>query len=145
MRWSAGGELGRGLTLASLLRPAALTPSFPSPAAPPCLGPAPRRPLPSLCRHLKLRCVFRPGSPYSDLLSEFDRVQLPRLAKFQQLCAYRRHPRAEPLLVPVPGAAPQEAGSAEDGGGVPLQVAPALQQYYDALLAKYIPQGVLLW
>lgn len=48
-------------------------------------GPTPSAPR----RHLKLRCVFRPGSPYSELLSEFDRVQLPRLAKFQQLCAYR--------------------------------------------------------
>ncbi|KAL4458795.1 hypothetical protein ABPG75_013660 [Micractinium tetrahymenae] len=91
-------------------------------------------------RHLKLRCVFRPGGPYSELLSEFDRVQLPRLAKFQQLCAHRRLPRAEPLLVPVPGAVPCAAG--EDP---PMQVAPHLKQYYDSLLAKYIPQGVLLW
>ncbi|KAL4435901.1 hypothetical protein ABPG77_000663 [Micractinium sp. CCAP 211/92] len=91
-------------------------------------------------RHLKLRCVFRPGSPYSELLSEFDRVQLPRLAKFQQLCAYRRLPRADPLLVPVPGAEPCVAGEEPR-----MQVVPHLKQYYDSLLAKYVPQGVLLW
>lgn len=91
-------------------------------------------------RHMKLRCVFRPGGPYSDLLSEFDRVQLPRLAKFQQLCSYRRTPRAEPLLVPAPTGAP-----GAEGQGVPMQVAPALRQYYDGLMAKYMPHGVLLW
>lgn len=84
--------------------------------------------------------MFRPGMPYSELLSEFDRVQLPRLAKFQTLCAFRRQPRAEPLLVPVPGQA-----AASEGGEVPHQVAPALRAYYDGLIAKYVPQGVLCW
>ena len=99
----------------------------------------------SPCRHQKLQCVFRPGAPYNELLSEFDRVQLARLSKFQQLCAYRRTPRQDPLLVPVlatPGGAAAAAGS---GGEVPMQVAPGLKAYYSSLMAKYLPQGALHW
>jgi hypothetical protein len=83
--------------------------------------------------------VFRAGAPYSELLSEFDRVQLPRLAKFQQLCKYRRMPRAEPLLVPA-----LHGGDAA-GEAPPVQVAPQLRAYYDRLIAKYMPQGTLMW
>jgi hypothetical protein len=99
---------------------------------PPCC------PRASPCRHQKLQCVFRPGAPYNELLSEFDRVQLARLSKFQQLCTYRRTPRQDPLLVPV-HATPGAAGEA------PMQVAPALKAYYSGLMAKYIPQGALRW
>lgn len=104
------------------------------------IAPTPPRPSPptSHHRHQKLRCVFRPGAPYGDLLSEFDRVQLPRLAKFQQLCGYRATPRATPLLVPDPRHVGPEAEA-------PRVVAPELHAYYDSLLAKYVPQGVLRW
>lgn len=93
------------------------------------------------CRHQKLQCVFRPGGAYTELLSEFDRVQLARLSKFQQQCAYRRTPRQDALLVPALGN-PDAGGR---GGQAPMQVAPALKQYYTSLMEKYIPQGALHW
>ncbi len=42
--------------------------------------------------------------------------------------------------MPVPGAEPCVAGEEPR-----MQVVPHLKQYYDSLLAKYVPQGVLLW
>eukprot|EP00887_Chlorella_sp_A99_P006539 scaffold3.g6539.t1 len=73
-------------------------------------------------RHQRFRAVLRAGAPYSELLSPWDRAQLPRLARFQELVAYRRRPPAEGQL----------RGQ-------------ALRDHYAALLDKYIPQRALRW
>ena len=72
-------------------------------------------------RYQKFAALLRPGRPYGELLSEFDRGMLPTLGAFAELAAYRRRE--------VPGA---------------LEGA-ALREHYDALLEKYIPQGELRW
>ena len=74
-------------------------------------------------RHQKFAALLRPGAPYTELLSPWDRQQLPRLAAFQRLTAYRRQP-------------PPGEGALEGR---------ALREHYSALLAKYIPQRVLHW
>lgn len=74
-----------------------------------------------LLRYQKFGALLRPGQPYGELLSPFDRSMLPTLAKFRELSMYRRRE--------VPGALEGEA----------------LKAHYDMLLAKYIPQGKLRW
>ena len=71
-------------------------------------------------RYQKFAALLRAGQPYGELLSHFDRSMLPLLAKFRELAAYRR----------------------VDLGPERLQ-GEALRAHYDALLAKYIPQGEL--
>lgn len=73
-------------------------------------------------RHQRFRALLRPGSPYAELLSAWDRAQLPRLARFQELVAYHRRELG-------PGALHGEA----------------LRAHYSALLDRYIPQRVLRW
>ncbi len=74
-----------------------------------------------LIRYQKFAAVLRPGQPYGELLSPFDRGMLPMLEKFRDLATYKR--------VEVPGRLEGDA----------------LREHYDALLAKYIPQGKLRW
>jgi inositol oxygenase len=75
-----------------------------------------------LIRYQKFAAVLRPGQPYGELLSQFDRSMLPMLEKFRELAVYTRQPE-------VPGRLQGDA----------------LKKYYDDLLAKYIPQGKLRW
>lgn len=74
-----------------------------------------------LVRFQKFAALLRPGRPYAELLSEFDRGMLPMLRSFVELAAYRRRE--------VPGR---------------LEGA-ALREHYAALLDKYIPQGQIGW
>lgn len=74
-----------------------------------------------LIRYQKFYSLMRPGQPYGELLSPFDRSMLPILAQFQKVIEYRR--------IDVPGRLEGQA----------------FQDYYDFLLDKYIPQGNLRW
>lgn len=74
-----------------------------------------------LIRYQKFAAVLRPGQPYGELLSKFDRTMLPMLEKFREIALYKR--------ADVPGRLEGDA----------------LKQHYDELLAKYIPQGKLRW
>ena len=74
-----------------------------------------------LIRYQKFYSLMRPGQPYGELLSPFDRSMLPILAQFQKVIEYCR--------MEVPGRLEGQA----------------FQDYYDSLLDKYIPQGTLRW
>jgi len=74
-----------------------------------------------MLRYQKFAAVLRPGQPYGELLSAFDRSMLPSLRKFCDLIRYKRRD--------VPGRLEGDA----------------LRDHYDALMAKYIPQGTLRW
>jgi hypothetical protein len=76
-----------------------------------------------LIRHQRFHTLNRPGHPYAELLSQFDRNMVPWLARFKELSAYKR--RAEP-----------------PGGRLKGE---AFRKYYDALIRKYIPDGKLRW
>lgn len=68
-----------------------------------------------LIRHQNFAALLRGGSPYHELLSDFDRSMLPTLAKFRELKTYVR--------MEVPGR---------------LEGAD-LRAYYNLLIEKYIP------
>lgn len=74
-----------------------------------------------LVRYQKFAALLRPGQPYGELLSDFDRSMLPTLRTFMQLAEYRRQE--------VPGRLEGDE----------------LHVHYEALLQKYIPQGSLRW
>jgi inositol oxygenase len=74
-----------------------------------------------LLRHQRFAALLRPGAPYGELLSDFDRAMLPALGAFREATAYRRRE--------VPGR---------------LEGA-ALRGHYDALIARYLPPGPLRW
>ena len=74
-----------------------------------------------LIRYQKFGALLRPGQPYGELLSNFDKRMLPTLSKFTDLASYRR---AE-----LPGR---------------LEGQP-MRDYYNALIEKYIPQIKLRW
>jgi len=74
-----------------------------------------------LIRYQKFAAVLRPGQPYGELLSQFDRNMLPMLEKFREIALYKR--------ADVPGRLEGDE----------------LRQHYDELLLKYIPQGKLRW
>jgi len=74
-----------------------------------------------LIRYQKFAAVLRPGQPYGELLSQFDRNMLPMLEKFREIAKYKR--------ADVPGRLEGDE----------------LKPHYDQLLAKYIPQGKLRW
>lgn len=74
-----------------------------------------------LIRYQKFGALLRPGQPYGELLSQFDKAMLSKLSKFTELAAYRRKE--------LPGRLEGQA----------------LQDHYDALMAKYIPQLKLRW
>lgn len=74
-----------------------------------------------LIRYQKFGALLRPGQPYGELLSNFDKKMLPKLSKFRELAEYRR----------------AELPNRLEGQ--------ALQDHYDALIEKYIPQLKLRW
>lgn len=74
-----------------------------------------------LIRYQRCAVLLRSGAPYSELLSQFDRRCLPWLKRFRDLARYTRRD--------LPGRLQGQA----------------LRDYYDALLAKYLPQAKLRW
>lgn len=76
-----------------------------------------------LIRHQRFVALSRPGQPYSELLSESDRLMVPWLSRFRELSAYKRSDQA-----------PQERLTGQ-----------AFRDYYSGLMRKYIPSGTLRW
>lgn len=74
-----------------------------------------------LLRHQKFAALMRPGQPYNELLSGFDRRMLPFLTKFRDMVQYKRRD--------VPHALQGEE----------------FRAFYDELIEKYIPQRKLKW
>lgn len=65
--------------------------------------------------------LLRPGAPYSELLSAFDRRCLPWVKRFNELARYTRRD--------LPGRLEGQE----------------LRSYYDGLIAKYLPGARLRW
>ncbi|CAL5229986.1 g13419 [Coccomyxa viridis] len=76
-----------------------------------------------LIRHQRFFALNRPGEPYSELLSESDRLMVPWLSRFRELSAYKRSDDA-----------PQERLTGQ-----------AFRNHYSGLIRKYIPGGTLRW
>lgn len=74
-----------------------------------------------LIRNQKFRSVLKPCQPYHELMSDWDKQQLPRLRKFIDIIEYKKRDTHDGLLTSE------------------------IKSYCTALIEKYIPQHVLKW
>lgn len=74
-----------------------------------------------LIRNQKFRSVLKPCQPYHELMSDWDKEQLPRLRKFIDIIEYKKR---------------------DIHGGLPIS---ETKSYCSALIEKYIPQHILKW
>jgi len=72
-----------------------------------------------MIRFQKFRSSLKPCQPYNELMSDWDKQQLPKLKKFIEIIDYRRR---------------DLSGSRE-----------GIKEYCSHLIEKYIPRGILKW
>jgi inositol oxygenase len=74
-----------------------------------------------LIRNQKFRSVLKPCQPYHELMSDWDKQQLPRLRKFIDIIEYKKRDAHDELPISE------------------------IKSYCSALIEKYIPQHTLKW